>query len=112
MSNEYLLQQPISITALEEKLIAIYSQATPSSLEEMREFGVEAEDNNMAQDNAYGNISILQMQACLTEKQQRVLCLIKEGKSPEEIASYMMISKQAVYQITPRIRKRLKRYGN
>lgn len=112
MSSEALLTQPISINALEDSLIALYANATPSSLEEMREFGIEAEDNNLAQDNAYGNVSILQREACLTNAQKKVWCLIKEGKNRKEIASTLMVSEQAVHQIIPRIRKRLKRYGN
>lgn len=105
-----LYNQPININALEDMVSSMY--AKEASLDTMRESGFEAEDNGQAEREAYGNISILLMQRCLTEKQQRVCCLIKEGYTRKEMASYLMVSEQAIHQIIPRIRKRLKRYGN
>jgi DNA-binding NarL/FixJ family response regulator len=110
MSSENLLNQPISISALEDILSSFY--AKEASLDEMRESGYEAEDNSFSEREAYGNISLLRMKACLTERQQQIWCLIKQGKTRKEIASYIMVSEQAVHQIIPRIRKRLRKYGN
>jgi DNA-binding NarL/FixJ family response regulator len=88
----------------------IYSQ--PVSLSDMQENGFDVSDNGHSQDEAYGNISMLQLANKLTGRQQQILCLIKEGKNRKEIASYLMVSEQAIHQIILRMRKRLKRYGN
>ena len=45
------------------------------------------------------------MQGCLTEKQQRIWCLLKEGYTRKEMASYLMISEQAVHQIRRELRE-------
>lgn len=79
------------------------------SLESLTEAGWEMGDNGQTERETYGKLYMRDLLAVLTPTQRRVAyCLYYEGMKRDRAASFLMVSLQAIHQIIPRMRRRLR----
>lgn len=81
------------------------------SLMDLQEAGWDAGDNSRSEREHYARFATKRIFLNLTRKQRQILRLMNEGRTREEIAATLYVSRQSVNQIVPRIRKRLRKSG-
>lgn len=80
------------------------------SIVTLQESGFELGDDGVHEEQIYGRFGELALISCLTNRQRQVVNLLSQGYSRKEVAIKLDISLQAVHQIVPRIRERVKEH--
>lgn len=78
------------------------------SLTNLQSLGYEIGDNDIHEEEMYSRFGELSLISRLTNKQRKVVDLLSKGYKRKEIARELGVSLQAIHQIVPRIRKRVK----
>lgn len=77
------------------------------SLETAEEHGMEFDDGERAEREAYGVLIRNNLLSSFTTKQRRVLsCIYEEGMTRKEAAVHLMVSVQSIHQIIGRMKQR------
>jgi DNA-binding NarL/FixJ family response regulator len=80
------------------------------SLTDLQSSGYELGDNDTYEEEMYSRFGELSLISRLTNKQRKVVDLLSKGYKRKEIAKTLGVSLQAIHQIVPRIRKRVKKH--
>jgi RNA polymerase sigma factor (sigma-70 family) len=80
------------------------------SLESLNESGIQFGDRGLEEKKIYDSQNMEWILSCLTKKQRKIVeYLFIQDKTRKETADLVGVKLQAVHQIVPRIRKRIRK---